>query len=661
MNYFPVGFTDISLDFIPLTPPPAITALAPSATPSLRAREFNSLISSQQPGQDVELQPGMYIPLLEGINWQMHLSVQFIEPNLFQRLRLRVRIVDSQFQEAVPANILVAFRIIDSVCGLVDDLPPALYARTNNDGVAEVIMNLSFILHNQCSIFFVAHPFVPSDDKLPLLVAREENLPIRSNIEEVKFVDVQVRPATPGVGNIPLEAPGLEIINDSIEEQIVIEDINNYDSPQADKYNDAGFANPFEISNRGAGNLSFQFVQGFTKNQACRFAGWSADLFHNVHSHLSIEHKEDSEITTIERIVKTNSGLDINNRIDGSRYRRLESFEYKNVDYLKDGNRILNQTASSRESFEDYKKNVEASGSYTVSIAATRLPDTAKAITNIVNNNIVQYNAHNFRIQASAVFDVQAASTNFVSTHFLFNGRWLHFATDTVQASHKHIWSRASQTEVRMSGFNVNYAVDSAYHIAAKSWLISGPRVVYQDVLWNQTGQLSEEPLHPTRSTIAPGQLLQTYGTAVHFAMKNIYFLTHKGDVVINPAKKVTIVADEGAIALAAPRSGIHLYAFKNFDVVSKGSVNIHALKSIAMDAGRIYINSHFGSEAMSSPNQAFIPVIPIPKEFSKLNDLAPLEQGLAGQGTGPLGSNGFTDFPSQIVGGPESLGRWTQ
>ncbi len=637
--FSPTGFTAISLQYKPFSQPPSTSALLDHSGVFLSSETSNNDSTTKPENNLLSDFSRLTLEDLKQLSadarWKLELEGSFIDTPQGELLQLECSISDMDFRLLPPESIGVGFSLYRTTCDLyADDLPEtALLVQTNANGRAKVTLSLKFLKSVNCNLQFIAYPLF-DQDTAPFLIPESLSIgevnfnslfPLASNVISLSMVE-RVEKALPiippGLPRIPLEDTGIEVINDSIgqqeTEEIIFADTTLPYKP-VDEYSEAGFSNPQTFSPESAVDSSFQLLQGFTKNQSCRYAGWSGEVLLNTHSHLSLS--ENSEFKVV-----SNAVLDVRAKLG----------------------------------LQVYSAHLEAAGHHSTVVTSSYAPDPAYGHISVQAMGTAQYNTDHFRIQAGSIFDVHSASSNHVTNQYLLNARWIHLASDTYQAIHKFIWTRAEESHIQVAKDSISYTSDLKQEIAARSIRISGPCINYSDSLWFQSGQLSNRPLHPINSVEAGDVTNQNiaFGEIVFMAMKQFAVVSYQEDVQLQARKSINLLSTHKDICASAYQGSIQLDATKAINLRSSSSVNLLASSIVALDGSQVFINcGRARMKAFEALEKRPIPILRIPKSFNTIKDIIDLPSSEASSPGGKAFAPPSMPIPSSTVGGPTDLG----
>lgn len=390
-------------------------------------------------------------------------------------------------------------------------------------------------------------------------------------------------------------------------------------------YKDVGIPSPKGASmHKKVPSESLQRLLGMALDQLKRLEGWSSKVLHRTHSHKSP--LENSELNLLLGLLP---------------------------DDIK-------------EAIERYTEFVDEAGKYATDIAKTYAPDYAQGNTIVKSHAVEQHNVGQFRTQTSSVFDVNSPSINLAAQQSVVQARFEHHVGDTYQGSHLHYFVRAEDQLTQMSANDIKYASNTLTEFSANTQRVTGAKVQYQDAEFDQVGQSTNTPIHPTNTNV---ESVNDYGNSTKLVHKDYNLVTSVGEIVMNSGTHIHIHAKQGDLRLSASQnvrvdSGINLTikASQNAQInasqnitVSGQMTRLSATSNVMLRGRMVFINS---GGSVTVPSSATPKILDVePKTFQPLKDPVPYDKTNP-VSPGPVGQAvPNTPEPNQTPAGDSQLG----
>ncbi|EKQ70406.1 hypothetical protein OsccyDRAFT_0693 [Leptolyngbyaceae cyanobacterium JSC-12] len=618
MTFLPLGFTEISDEYIALNPPPPITGLSEDTN-------LTSLLSQTY----VELQE--VIPISSTPD---NLAVINIQPDTnYPKVNSTVSV---KARVSGTTSGLLALRILSPAPAVYENSSAPVVQWQNN-----VLSSFQFVVKDTGLIQLVAHP-VESNVNLPLVIASSDyqSLRNRSNL-----VTLFVQPASDDAQQIVVAA---EVINsnplydlvpqlsENILRTIIVDQTLDlaptnpqpHGSHGVGIYKDVGIPSPLSANmHKKVPSDNLQKILGMALDQLKRLEGWARKVLHHVHSDKSI--LPNSELNLLLNLLP---------------------------DELK-------------SSIERYAEFVEEAGKLASSVAQTYTPDYAQGNSISKTNAVEQHNAGQFRVQTSSLFDINSPSFNLASQQAVFQNRFEHHVGDIYQGSHIHVFVRAEDQLTQMSANAVQYTSGDFAQYSSNSQQVAGSSVKYQDSEWSQVGQTSQTPIHPQNAD--PTKANQ-YGSSTKLVNKDYKVATSTGEIVFNSGTHTHIHAKQGSLKLSSATADVRIDAATSITqkatqniqlsstqktLIGGGAVLVTASKNVMVRGKLVLINSG-GSLSIPAQSQPKL-ITDQPKVFLPMTDPAPYSKETP-VSPGPLGQNTpNTPEPNSTPAGPADLGKY--
>jgi hypothetical protein len=558
----PKGFGPISSDFVPYSVPPSPYGSAeggynlPNLEPDLSSTEpgVGSALTSSEPRIPWELVIRSPSSTLVG-GQQASISVSISFPS----------------QPSVDkAGHVVTLNTTFYSCSSAPLVSP-LRVKTDTQGIATFSVRPQNSSSIPCTIrleaFLVGAPYRVSNTLTLSVAPGQLEIPV-------------VIPTTPGVGDVPLQEAGYASVVDNLEAQTINEALNTAPTDQMPKgsmgmgsYHNRNRLSPLaflpdieELAN------AYKLIQGFANNQSRRYSSWATDILHKTHSILSP--LTTSEAQVIASVIPFEQGLN----------------------FLK------------------YVTLVAEAGKFASGVVSSFLPDYSYGHNVEVEHASRHFVSDHFRVQASAVFDINSAAINLVSQQSVSESRFWHLVADLQQSETQYSWSRAEKLCVEMGKDKTNYYTGAVSSHQGIAYDYSGPRYVYSDELIEQVGN-EGVPMSPLNSSIIG------YGRALRVAQTEdgLYVaagpINRQARMSVNTTSEVgniNFLANTGNFTASAPLADLKLKGLRAF-MYTTTDMHLKSDLLLAIDAPLLLI----GMGEAIAPNmpiiQGFSGPIPIP------------------------------------------------
>lgn len=560
----PLGFNTISSVYLPLIPAPSLSSLLLTTQPLYQVKDF--LYNSAE----VELPS---TTLDSNKSWVISLDYLFDytvvnNTTRFPIVNFYCQVFDINGNIA-PAGVGLVLKLIDTDFKLIN-IPLSINSVTNDKGIANFNLQLNFLTVSDTVLRFIVYPSSTPDqsniivnnlDSTSYEPSSFKKKQIDDTLNELPFKSNKVTIKTFNGNSLNKKSNSINernLLNDSItlQNNIITENVNQI-------YNDLfsltsstnEYVSPYEACATSSIEAGSRLIQGFTKNEICRYSGWGTKVLFDVHSHLSAN--SNSEINLIDRVVTLNES---------------------NANFLESTSVTLNR----------YKDILEITGQHVTATASTYLSTQSNQGNNLTTANIDQTHAQHIRLNAGANIDLHAGGkVSFVANQLFINAKWINIASDTFQQISQHFWLRSEELLNIAGKETIRYNHGSLQEYSANSLIASGQTIQYSDVLWNQIGQVNSPPLHPSRTKPLDYRydgINQTpYGTAINLSMQDYHIVSKFGHIRLRSPQHMKFLSDMG---------GFHFKALSNTFLVDTKSVKVNALKNITIkSSSKITLN----------------------------------------------------------------------
>jgi len=269
--------------------------------------------------------------------------------------------------------------------------------------------------------------------------------------------------------------------------------------------------------------LSTKTLQGFTKIATDRLSTWSTDLLKNVHFE-----SDTSEVGVVNTVLQTVQA----------------TFPSLNLSVVP------------------YKKFVSESGKVTATALKSNLADYSQGNEVERNGGTKQFETNQFRVQASTFSSFDSPVINLTSQQQIVQSKFNHTQSDLIQQSSLQSWARAEDTMSQMSSNRIIVTSKCKTDYAANVQEIYGGTVRYQDSLWNQVGQNSQQTVSDVSASTGTG-----YGSSMNVATNDYNVVSKQGTVKIQAASKVFITGSMTFINSPGGSLGTSLKSFTKIPI----------------------------------------------------------------------------------------------
>lgn len=560
----PLGFNNISSSYLPLVPSPSLSSLLLTTNTIYKANDFLSTASTSEQ---------IINSLDTSKTWSLSLDYIFDYANInnitkFPILSFYCQLFDSNGVIA-PAGVRLTLKIIQSDHKLIN-LPLTINSLTNAKGIANFNLSLNFITQiNTTLMFGVVYASTEdlttlvinntSDVYTPSAEINRDNLTlfqsqlIKSNKVTIQTADGNSLAKKSSITN------EINLYNTStnLQNTLITESVNQlYNDFTTLTTSTNEYVSPYDTCATSTVESGLRLVQGFTKNEICRYAGWGDKVLFDVHSHLSAN--ANSEVTLADRTIQLNK---------------------VNASFL----------SSSSITLDRYKSILEVTGQHVTATASTYLSTQSTQGNKVSTAQIDQTHAQHIRFNAGANIDLHAGGKiSFVANQLFINAKWINIASDTFQQISQHYWLRSEELLSIAGKDTIRYNHSSLQEYSANSLIASGQTINYADVLWNQIGQVNSPPLHPSRTEPLTykydGENQTPYGTAINLSMQDYHIVSKFGHIRLRSTQHMKFLSDMGGFYFRAISSAfitdtknISLKSLKGASIESKTRVNINA------------------------------------------------------------------------------------
>lgn len=560
----PLGFNIISSTYLPLVPAPSISSLLSTTLPLYRAEDF---LYKEGPNE---------ITSLLDINKDWILSLDYIfdystvkNNTKFPVLSFYCQVFDNKNNPA-PEGVGLVLKLIQSDNKLIN-LPLTINSVTNSKGIANFNLQLNFITVINTTLTFGVYAVSTKDTEVIVFNNKDSSVYIPTLERNLQNLDAyqllvnksnKVTIQTANGNSLARKSNSVNELNlydDSINIQnnIITENINQiYNDLSTITSTTNDYISPYETCATSNVESGFRLIQGFTKNEICRYSGWGNKVLFNVHSHLSAD--ANSEISLADRTVNLNKA---------------------NANFLASSSLTLNR----------YKNILEVTGQHITATTSTYLSTQTTQGNNLTTANVDQTHAQQIRFNAGANIDLHAGGKiSFVGNQLFINTKWINIASDTFQQISQHYWLRSEELLSIAGKDTIRYNHSSLQEYSANSLIASGQTIQYSDVLWNQIGQVNSPPLHPSRTKQFDykydGTNQTPYGTAVNLSMQDYHIVSKYGHIRMRATQHMKFLSDMG---------GFYFKAISNAFVVDTKNISLKSLKGAVIDSKtRVSINA---------------------------------------------------------------------
>lgn len=568
----PLGFTTISTNYLPLVPAPNLSSLVQESIPVFTASDYTYLPAPTNPITFVSKQTANWL-----INLDYILLYDVDSSNLtrYPLIKFYCKVFNADTGEPVSAGVPVTVKLIHADANLIN-IPTSVTSLTSSKGLCTLVTQLNFITEPITLLTFQAYvlPDIQALNNntnilLTSLAASDTFVKDRSLTLPKEYISsnkVYIQTANASqIVNKSNSFQELNLYNDSvvIQNTIVEESVQQL-------YNDLStittkvdtYISPYETCAASTVEAGLRLVQGFTKNEVCRYSGWGNKVLANVHSHMSAE--GNSEVNLIDKTITLNKST---------------------IGFLQ----------NSAISLDRYKQVLETTGQHVIANTSSYLSAQSDQGNNVTTSNVHQVHAQHIRHNSGANYDIHASGkASVVANQVFVNGKWMNLATDTYQQICQHYWLRAEDL-LQINGKNtIRYNYSSLQEYSANSLITTGQNINYADVTWNQTGQVNAPPLHPARTEELNHKYNGTnkvaYGTCVNLSMQDYHIVSKYGLVRLRAAQHIKFQSDSGGFLFKAP-SGKYKVDTQSVEVKSLKSVKVNSLSKISIKAPFVYIN----------------------------------------------------------------------
>jgi hypothetical protein len=560
----PLGFNIISSVYLPLIPTPDTSSLLLTTTPLYKVDDF--LYNAPTKDQTITT-------LDSTKTWAINLDYIFDYATVnkttkFPIVNFYCQVFDSEGTLA-PAGVRLALKILQSNSKLIN-LPLTINSLTNSKGIANFNLNLNFITSVNTTLMFGVYPVMDldlttlvinntSDVYTPDTTNNQNNL---KTFQSLTYKSNKVTIQTANSNSLAKKSNSSNEINlynntTLLQNTLIVESVNqiyNDFSTLTTSTND--YVSPYDTCATSTVESGLRLVQGFTKNEICRYAGWGTKVLFDVHSHLSAN--ANSEVNLADKTIKVNK---------------------TNASFLAASSITLNR----------YKDILEITGQHVTATTSTYLSTQTTQGNRVSTAHVDQTHAQHIRLNAGANIDLHAGGkVSFVANQLFINAKWINIASDTFQQISQHYWLRSEELLNIAGKDTIRYNHSSLQEYSANSLIASGQTINYSDVLWNQIGQVNSPPLHPSRSEPLTyrydGENQTPYGTAINLSMQDYHIVSKFGHIRLRSTQHMKFLSDMGGFyfrgissSFITDTKNISLKSLKGAFIESKSRININA------------------------------------------------------------------------------------
>jgi bacterioferritin-associated ferredoxin len=560
----PLGFNNISSVYLPLLPIPDTSSLLLTTTPLYTIEDF--LYSKPLNDQVVSI-------LDSTKNWSLSLDYIFDYATVnsvtkFPIISFYCQVFDSNGVLA-PPGIRLVLKILQSDTKLIN-LPVTINSLTNSKGIANFNLHLNFTTVVNTTLTFGVYPVDGLDESSivinnTLLEFNPSNAVNAANLALFQSFNYKSNKVVIQTANNNTLTKKSNLTNEinlydnsvSLSNTLITESINQI-------YNDFStlttttneYISPYDTCATSSVESGLRLIQGFTKNEICRYAGWGDKVLFNVHSHLSAN--ANSEVNLADKTIKTNK---------------------TNATFL----------AGSSVTLDRYKDILEVTGQHVAATTSTYLSTQTTQGNKLTTAQVDQTHAQHIRLNAGANVDLHAGGKiSFVANQLFTNAKWINIASDTFQQLSQHYWLRSEELLSIAGKDTIRYNHGSLQEYSANSLIASGQTINYSDVLWNQIGQVNSPPLHPSRTEPLTyrydGENQTPYGTAINLSMQDYHIVSKFGHIRLRATQHMKFLSDMGGFyfrgissAFITDTKNLKLKSLNGASIESKTRVNINA------------------------------------------------------------------------------------